>query len=101
MMGLSLPTGTGGRNLKLDFVYIENVVNGFMAALAKLKNQETAEAEYALRSGSAHTLREVVDTFDPVLGTSFHVEWGISLPPKGDFFHTAVSPPRMRSGVIS
>lgn len=76
MMGLSLLTGTGGRNLKLDYIYIEDVVNVFMAVPAKLKNQETAEAEYSQRSGSAHTLREVVDTFDQVYGTSLHVEWG-------------------------
>lgn len=61
---------------KLDYVYIDDVIDGFITALAKLENQEAAETEYALRSDYVHTLREVVDTFDQVYGTSLRVEWG-------------------------
>lgn len=61
---------------KLDYIYIDDVIRGFMTALAALTQQKSAETEYALRSGYIHTLREVVDTFGQVYKTALHVEWG-------------------------
>lgn len=61
---------------KLDYIYIEDVIRGFMKALAALEQQRSAESEYALRSDYVHTLKEVVDIFEQVYEAGLHVEWG-------------------------
>jgi len=61
---------------KLDYLYIEDVVDAFLASIYNLETQKEKETEYALKSDTLHSLKEVVETFEVVYNTKLNVEWG-------------------------
>lgn len=61
---------------KLDFLYIDDVIDAFMMTIEKIGNMENREAEYALSSKSLHTLKEVVSIFEIVYQTKLPICWG-------------------------
>ena len=61
---------------KLDYLYIDDITEAFFIAICNLEIQEEKETEYALRTESIHSLREVVETFEKIYNTKLNVEWG-------------------------
>ncbi len=61
---------------KLDYLYIDDVVEAFLLAIQCIENQEEKEKEYALRTDQLHSLKEVVDIFERAYGAKLNVEWG-------------------------
>jgi nucleoside-diphosphate-sugar epimerase len=56
----------------IDLVYVDDVVDGFMkAASMKMEGHQ-----YNLRTHSLHSIRNVVETYQRVLGQTIPVQWG-------------------------
>lgn len=62
---------------KIDLIYVDDVVAAFVAAARRLQDGEVAGVEkYAIGTGTARTLREVVDIYSRVTGREIAVRWG-------------------------
>lgn len=61
---------------KLDFLYIEDAVEGFLTAIERMRQPPSREMEYALSSNEVHTLKDVVRIFERAYGAVLNIEWG-------------------------
>ena len=62
---------------KLDLIYIEDVVNGFLKAFEYLNNIDNGEhKKYAICTGRKLTLKEIVQIFETESGLSINVNFG-------------------------
>ena len=65
---------------KLDYVYIEDVLDGIILAVQKLEQPvitaEGYEAKYALSTEEVYSLKELAEIFEEVYGKKIPVIWG-------------------------
>lgn len=61
---------------KLDYLYIDDITNGFQQALALIEKQEEKDVAFALSSDQVYSLKEVVEAFMDIYGNHFSVIWG-------------------------
>ena len=59
----------------VDMVYIDDVVEAYLIAEKQIK-KISASTTYAVSSGHAIGLHELVQTFEGVIGKSLNIEWG-------------------------
>jgi nucleoside-diphosphate-sugar epimerase len=59
----------------LDFVYIEDVVDAFLAATQRLSTISGAES-YAVRSGVSMPLKDIVKLYEQIVNKKIRVKWG-------------------------
>lgn len=62
---------------KLDYLYIDDVVEAFLQAIQSIEDQKEREKEYAIKTKQLHSLKEVVEIFEKAYQTKLNVEWGI------------------------
>ncbi len=62
---------------KLDYLFIDDVVDAFVHSIQCVENQKEKEKEYALKTEQLHSLKEVVEIFDRAYHSKLNVEWGI------------------------
>lgn len=61
----------------LDLVYVDDVVEAYLAAAERILSGKSAGVEdYSVSSGSPKTLREIVETFGRATGRPVKVRWG-------------------------
>ncbi|MFA5059481.1 MAG: NAD(P)-dependent oxidoreductase [Candidatus Omnitrophota bacterium] len=61
----------------LDLLYIEDVVGAYLSAVNYLSKKKTVMHEaFSIGSGRPRTLKEVVSTFEKVVGKKMNIEWG-------------------------
>lgn len=61
----------------IDIVYIDDVVEAFVVAAERLLNHKAERYEdYAVSSGNLIRLRELVETYEKVIGKKLPIEWG-------------------------
>lgn len=72
--GEPIALSPGGQ--ELDFLYIEDAVAGFLAALENMGQPVCREQEYALSSNEIHSLKDVVRIFEDAYGVALNIEWG-------------------------
>jgi nucleoside-diphosphate-sugar epimerase len=62
----------------LDMLYVDDAINAFCTAAGRLMHMEDGRMEtYAIRSGQAVSLRQVVSMFCRVTGLSPRIDWGV------------------------
>jgi len=61
----------------IDLVHVDDVVGALKAAgAALLRGEAPAPEGYAVSSGQPRPLREIVEIFERLAGTSFDIDWG-------------------------
>lgn len=61
----------------IDIVYIDDVVEAFIIAAERLLNNKVEHYEdYAVSSGRPINLRDLVETYEEVIGKKLPIEWG-------------------------
>lgn len=61
----------------IDIVYIDDVVDAFILAAKRLLSAEVEKyEEYAVSSGNPIKLRDIVRTYEDVIGKKLPIEWG-------------------------
>lgn len=61
----------------IDIVYIDDVVDAFIVAAERLLNDKADKYEdYAISSGKPIKLRDLVETYEKVIGRKLPIEWG-------------------------
>jgi nucleoside-diphosphate-sugar epimerase len=61
----------------IDIVYIDDVIDAFMIAGERLLNGKAKNHEdYAVSSGNPIRLKELVETYEKVIGKKLPIEWG-------------------------
>ena len=61
----------------IDLVYVDDIVEAFLLAAQRLLDDQVKSSEdYAVGSGEARTLREVVEIYQRITGYKIDVEWG-------------------------
>lgn len=65
---------------KLDYVFIEDVVEAILQAIKIIynlsNNDKIYEKKYAVSSENAYTLKEIAQVFEQVYGTKLQIVWG-------------------------
>lgn len=62
----------------IDIVHIDDVIQAFLIAAARINEQaeQPLNESYGISSGKPLTLRELVKTFESVIGDALNIEWG-------------------------
>jgi len=61
----------------IDIVYIDDVIDAFMLASERLLNGKVENyEEYTVSSGKPIKLRELVETYEKIIGKKLPIEWG-------------------------
>lgn len=73
--GEPVPMSAGAQ--KIDLVHVDDVIAAFMMAASRLRaGAVTSHERYAVSSGAALPLREVVATYERVKNVRLNIEWG-------------------------
>jgi len=72
--GAELDMTSGGQ--LLDLVYIDDVVDAFLAAERTLRDGGAVQRRYGISSGQPLSLRQLVATFEDAVGVRLQVKWG-------------------------
>ena len=73
------PVAATGGEQRLDFVYIDDVTDGFVRAAAVLQDEGTdapGHRVFALNTGRRLTLKELVAVLDTIAGRRLNIRWG-------------------------
>ncbi len=62
---------------KLDFLHVDDVVEGFLVACRTLQFMKTPQySVYSLRSNKEYSLKSVVELFELIYGKKLNITWG-------------------------
>lgn len=61
---------------KLDLVFIDDIVYGYIRAMEILLNEEVKYKRYGLFTNNSRSLREIVSLYEIVKGVKLNIKWG-------------------------
>lgn len=61
---------------KLDLVFIDDIVDGYIRAFEILKNSSIKSKKYGLFSNNAISLKDLVSLYEEVKGVKLNIKWG-------------------------
>lgn len=62
---------------QMDMVYIDDIINAYIKAINYVVKKQTKDIDtFPIATGEIHTLREVAQIFEKLVGEKLNIEWG-------------------------